>query len=60
MVWYKNGVKQCEVKDEMEDEIEMSKAMEEAEDHYIQQIMADAAIAQKKRDRAAKQARSRF
>ena len=57
VVWYKNGVKQCE---EVKDEAEMSKAQEEADDRYIEKVMADAAIAQRKREKAAKQARSRF
>lgn len=54
-MWYKNGVKQCESKDEET----LLKEQEEAEDLYIERVMADAKIAQEKRDRACKQARLR-
>jgi len=54
-VWYNEAVPQRELKDDA------TKAREEAkaEDRYIEQIMADAKIAQNKRDRVRKQPRSR-
>ena len=53
VVWYKNGVRQCEP-----DEETQRRMAAEAEDLLIEQIMADAKIAQNKRDRFCKQARA--
>ncbi|KAF9648188.1 hypothetical protein BDM02DRAFT_3096939 [Thelephora ganbajun] len=53
VVWYKNGVAQCGI----QNDTKSSRVAEDAEDRYIERIMADAKIAQNKRDRACKQAR---
>ena len=54
MVWLKDGVPQCEGEDTKNDQ-----DAEDADDRYIEQVMADAMVAQNKRDRASKQAWSR-
>ena len=54
VVWLKDGVPQCEGEDTKNDQ-----DAEDADDRYIEQVMADAMVAQSKRDRASKQAWSR-
>ena len=52
LAWYKDGVLQCDNSEEAK-----SQRAAEAEELLIEQIMADAKIAQNKRDKFCKQAR---
>jgi hypothetical protein len=54
-MWYKNGVPQGGIKED----VEGGKSEEGAIDLEVERIMADAKIAQNKRDRVCKSARSR-
>lgn len=52
VVWYKDGVQQCEAEGDTND----NEDEEDADDLYVKRVMADAKIAQNKRDKASKQA----
>lgn len=65
VIWYKDEVRQPGPNSEVrqpgpKSEVDYLKAKEDAMDRHIQRIMADAKIAQNKRDRYCKQARSQF
>ena len=55
VVWYKDGDQQPEIKRTTKS----SRRGDDAEELHVEQIMADAKVAQNKRDRARKQASSR-
>jgi len=60
VVWYKDGIRQREMtKYAKNRDTKNCKRGEDADDLYVEQVMADAEIAQTKRDRACKQAWSR-
>lgn len=58
VVWYKDGVRQPEVMRATKS-IKREEEAEDVEDLHVERIMADAKVAQNKRDRACKQALSR-